>query len=394
MPWRESTVMEERLRFVARRLEGEPMTALCREFGISRKTGHKLFARYKAHGLEALADRPRRPGRVANRLPMPIEAAIVALRREHPSWGARKLRELLVRRLGPGVPVPARSTIHAVLDRHGLVEHARARRPRASGTPLSEAAAPNDLWCADFKGEFRLGNGKLCYPLTVTDQTARFILMVEALEGTAEAPVFTAFHRLFEERGLPAAIRSDNGVPFASRSLYGLSKLSVWWLRLGIAIERISPGKPRETRSARAHAPHGSKQETARPAAANSLAQQARFDAFVETFNSLRPHEALGMQTPAAVYVPSPRAFAGLPELAYPFHDRDIIAAQSGVISLHGRTIFISSVFGGQRLGLREVDTDVWLVSFMRYDLGYIDLETCTLQTIENPFGPRRARVA
>jgi transposase len=135
MPWRESTVMEERLRFVARRLEGEPMTALCREFGISRKTGHKLFARWKAHGLEALADRPRKPGRVANRLPMPIEATIVALRREKPTWGARKLRELLGRRLGPGAPVPARSTIHAVLDRHGLVEHARARRPRAMARP-------------------------------------------------------------------------------------------------------------------------------------------------------------------------------------------------------------------------------------------------------------------
>jgi transposase InsO family protein len=385
MPWRESTVMEERLRFVVRRLEGERMTALCREFGISRKTGHKLFARYRESGIEALADRPRRPGRVANRLPMPVEAVIVALRRERPSWGARKLRELLARRLGPGVPVPARSTIHAVLDRHGLVEHARARRVRATGTALSQPAAPNELWGADFKGEFRLGNGKLCYPLTVTDQVSRYLLMVEALEGTAEAPVFTAFHRLFEERGLPAAIRSDNGVPFASRSLYGLSRLSVWWLRLGIAIERIAPGRPQQNgRHERMHLTL--KQETTRPAAANSLSQQARFDAFVETFNTVRPHEALGMKTPAAVYAPSPRRFAGLPELAYPFHDREVVPSSSGVIGLHGRAIFISSVFGGQRLGLREVDTDVWLVSFMHYDLGYIDLEACTLQTIDNPF--------
>ena len=147
MPWRESTVMEERLRFVARRLEGEPMTALCREFGISRKTGHKIFARWKAHGLEAIADRPRKPGRVANRLPMPVEATIVALRREHPTWGARKLRELLMRRLGPGMAVPARSTIHAVLDRHGLVRRRRrrVRVPRA-GTPLSWPETPNALW--------------------------------------------------------------------------------------------------------------------------------------------------------------------------------------------------------------------------------------------------------
>ena len=386
MPWRESTVMEERLRFVARRLEGEPMTALCREFGISRKTGHKLFARYKTCGLEALGDRPRRPGRVANRLPVPVEATIVALRREKPTWGARKLRELLARRLGPDVPVPARSTIHAVLDRHGLVEHARARRPRATGTALSQPAAANELWCADFKGEFRLGNGRLCYPLTVTDQASRYLLMVEALEGTREPPVFTAFHRLFEERGLPAAIRTDNGGPFASPGLYGLSRLSVWWLRLGIALERIAPGKPQQNgRHERMHPTL--KQETARPAAANSLSQQARFDAFVETFNTERPHEALAMKTPAALYTPSPRRFAGLPELAYPFHDLDAIVARNGTIGLFARRVGISTVFAGQRLGLREVDTDVWLVSFMHYDLGYVDLEARTLQVIGNPFG-------
>jgi transposase InsO family protein len=388
MPWRESTLMEERLRFVARRLEGEPMTALCREFGISRKTGHKIFARWKAHGLEALADRPRRPGRVANRLPMPVEAAIVALRREKPHWGARKLRELLARRLGPDVPVPARSTIHAVLDRHGLVEHARARRLRATGTALSRPTAPNDLWCADFKGEFRLGSGRLCYPLTVTDQASRYLLMVEALEGTAEAPVFTAFHRLFQERGLPAAIRSDNGVPFASRGLYGLSRLAVWWLRLGIELERITPGKPQQNgRHERMHLTL--KQETTRPAAGNGLQQQARFDAFVAEFNSERPHEALAMQTPAAVYAPSPRPFPGLPELAYPFHDLDAVVARNGTIALHRRRVVISTVFAGQRLGLREVDTDVWLVSFMHYDLGYIDLEARTLQPIDTPFGSR-----
>ena len=392
MPWRESTVMEERLRFVARRLEGESMTALCREFGISRKTGHKLFARWKAHGLEALADRPRKPGRVANRLPMPVEATIVALRRAHPGWGARKLRELLRRRLGEGVAVPARSTIHAVLDRHGLVEHARARRPRATGTALSAPAAANDLWCCDFKGEFRLGNGRLCYPLTVTDQVSRFILMVEALEGTAEAPVFTAFHRLFEERGLPVAIRSDNGVPFASRGLYGLSRLSVWWLRLGIGIERIRPGRPQQN-GAHERMHLTLKQETTRPAAGNSLAQQARFDAFVATFNAERPHEALDMRMPAEVYTASPRPFPGLPELAYPFHDRDLVVARNGTISLHGRPVIISTVFEGQRLGLREVDVDVWLVSFMHYDLGYVDLEARRLQTIENPFGAARPPV-
>ena len=173
--------MEERLRFVARRLEGEAMTDLCREFGISCKTGHKIFARYKDHGAEALADRPRVPGRVATRLASSIERMIVSLKREKPHWGARKLRELLARRLGDAGPaVPARSTIHAVLDRHGLVEHAQ-RRPRATGTPLSDGIAPNDLWCVDFKGEFQLGDRHYCYPLTVTDHASRYLLLCEAL---------------------------------------------------------------------------------------------------------------------------------------------------------------------------------------------------------------------
>ncbi len=388
MPWRESSVMEERLRFVARLLDGEGMSDVCREFGISRKTGYKIFERYKEHGLQALTDRSRRPVRYANQLPAQVEILIVSLKRDKPHWGARKIRELLVRRLAGDVRLPAKSTIHAVLDRHGLVEHARTRRLRAAGTALSEPASPNDLWCVDFKGEFRLGDARLCYPLTITDQVSRYLLMVEALESTREAPVFTAFHRLFQERGLPLAIRSDNGVPFASRGLYGLSRLSVWWLRLGVGIERITPGKPQQNgRHERMHLTL--KQGTTRPAAANGLSQQARFDAFLDEFNAERPHEGLAMKTPAAVYAPSPRPYPGLPELAYPFHDRDVIVARNGTIPLHGRAVIISTVFEGQRLGLREVDTDVWLVSFMHYDLGYIDLEARTLQTIDTPFGSR-----
>ena len=221
--------MEERLRFVAQILEGEAMTDACRRFGISRKTGYKIFNRYKEHGLAALSDRSRRPVRYANQLPAQVESLIVRLKQEKPHWGERKLRELLVRRLRGEVRVPAKSTIHAVLDRHGLVKRARNRRNRAQGTPLSEGAAPNDLWCADFKGEFRLGNGRYCYPLTVTDQASRYLLMCEALESVREELAFTAFERLFRERGLPQAIRSDNGVPFASpNGLYNLSKLAVW----------------------------------------------------------------------------------------------------------------------------------------------------------------------
>jgi hypothetical protein len=254
--------------------------------------------------------------------------------------------------------------------------------------------APNELWCTDFKGEFRLGDRRWCYPLTVTDQTSRYLLMCEALESTSEPPVFTAFHRLFEERGLPVAIRSDNGVPFASpNGLYGLSRLAVWWLRLGIAIERIKPGRPQQN-GAHERMHLTLKQETTRPAAANALQQQARFDGFRDEFNDERPHEALAMKTPTDVYTASPRAYTGLPELEYPLHDRDVVVADCGAIALHGTRVAISSVLAGQRLGLREIENDVWLVSFLHYDLGYIDLEARRLQTIDNPFGPRPSPMA
>src|SRR3989442_3590899 len=199
MPWKECSVMDERVRFVGRLLDGENMAALCREFAISRKTGYKIFDRYKEHGLEALSDRSRRPVRYANQLPEQIEGLIVRLKAEKPHWGARKIRELLVRRLDGDVRVPAKSTIHAVLDRHGLVKRAGRPRNRAQGTPLSQGAAPNDLWCADYKGEFKLGNGNYCYPLTVSDQASRFLLLCEDLESTREDLACTAFERLFAE---------------------------------------------------------------------------------------------------------------------------------------------------------------------------------------------------
>jgi transposase InsO family protein len=389
MPWKACSVMEERLRFVARLLEGEAMTDLCREFGISRKTGYKLFNRYKDEGSSALSDRSRRPVRYANQLPPQIESLIVGLKRDKPHWGARKLRELLVRRLPGDLRVPAKSTIHAVLDRHGLVSRSGRRRNRAQGTRLSEGAYPNDLWCADFKGEFKLGNGRYCYPLTVTDHASRFLLMCEALDSTREDPAIAAFERLFRERGLPGALRSDNGVPFASpNALFNLSKLAVWWLRLGINIERIRPGHPQENgRHERMHLTL--KKETTRPPGMNSLQQQARFDEFLTEFNTERPHEALQMRPPAEIYSSSSRPYSGLPELHYPLHDREYLVTSCGRICMHRKKINISTVLAGQKLGLKEVDEGIWLVSFMHYDLGYIDLEQRTLQPIDNPFGTR-----
>jgi transposase InsO family protein len=382
--------MEERLRFVARLLEGEGMSEVCRDFGISRKTGYKIFNRYRQDGLEALTDRSRRPVRYANQLPAQIEAMITASKKDKPHWGARKIRELLVRKLAGDVRIPSTSTVHAVLDRHGLVAHARKRHSnKARGTDLSHALVPNDLWCVDFKGEFKLGDGRYCYPLTVTDQASRYLLACEAFSSNKELPVFEAFRRLFAERGLPGAIRSDNGVPFASpNGLYNLSKLSVWWLRLGIAIERTKPGHPQQNgRHERMHLTL--KKEATRPAGMNMLQQQARFDAFISEFNTERPHEALDMRTPQDIYTASARPYRGLPEIDYPFHDRDVLVTTCGRICMHRKKINISIVMAGQRLGIKEVDDGIWLVSFMHYDLGYIDLEQRTLQTIDNPFGTR-----
>jgi transposase InsO family protein len=290
--------------------------------------------------------------------------------------------------LAGDVRVPAKSTIHAVLDRHGLVKPA-IRRRHATGTALSLGQAPNDLWCADYKGEFRLGNKSYCYPLTVTDHASRYLLLCEALQSTREDLACTAFERLFKERGLPAAIRSDNGVPFASpNALFNLSRLSVWWLRLGIAIERIKPGRPQQNgRHERMHLTL--KKETTRPPASNSLQQQAKFDAFLEEFNTERPHEAIAMKCPTELYKPSARIYRGLPEISYPFHDREILVTTCGRICFHRKKINFSTVFAGQAVGIKEVDDGVWLVSFMHYDLGYIDLEQRTLQPLDNPFGPR-----
>ncbi len=258
-----------------------------------------------------------------------------------------------------------------------------------TGTSLSQPTAPNALWCADYKGEFMLGDRRYCYPLTITDFASRYLLTCEALTTTQEKFAFTVFERTFKEFGLPGAIRTDNGVPFASaHALYGLSKLAVWWLRLGIQLERIKPGHPQQNgRHERMHLTL--KKEATKPAAANVLQQQARFDAFVAQFNRDRPHQALGMKVPADLYRRSPRAYHGLDELTYPFHDGTFTVTQCGRICFKGRKVNLSHVFAGQNVGVTQVGERVWLVTFMRYDLGYFDDETGRLEPIENPFAPK-----
>jgi len=388
MPWKECNRMEERLRFVAKLLDGEKMSVVCREFGISRKTGYKIFNRYKDFGIRGLEDRARSPYRHPNKTPFQVEKAILQLRREHPTWGAPKIRDKLVKRY-PVIQPPAASTIHAILDRNGLVKRRKRRRHKAQGTALTSVSSPNALWCADFKGQFLLGNRRYCYPLTITDQHSRYLLACEGLESVKEGGAFPVFERVFKEFGLPAAIRTDNGVPFSSpHALFGLSKLSVWWLRLGIAIERIKPGCPQQNgRHERMYLTL--KKEATKPASYNFLQQQARFEEFVEGYNQDRPHQSLGGQYPAEVYTPSAREYFHPERPEYPFHDRTIQVTQCGRICIGRRKVNLSTVFAGQFVGVREEADDIWLVSFMEYDLGFFDREDNRVEPVgKNPFAP------
>jgi putative transposase len=373
--------MDERLRFVARLLEGEKMAVLCREFDISRKTGYKIFARYQDCGLDGLTDRSRRPYRQANRLPFQIEARIVQLKKEHPSWGAPKIREKL-RRLNLGIQTPAIRTVHAVLDRHGLVSRGRrTERHRATGTALSTPTQPNDLWCTDYKGEFMLADRRYCYPLTLTDFASRYLLCCDALESTREIYAFSVFVRAFKEFGLPLAIRSDNGVP--SSAPPPSSRPEQARVRLRLDPHRAArSGQPQQNGRQRMHSP-----QTGRHAAAqNFLQQQARFDRFLECFNHERPHQALGMRCPAELYQPSVRPYRGLADLDYPFHDRTLTVTRCGRICFDGRKINLSAAFAGQNVGIKEIGEKIWLVSFMQYDLGFFDHECLRVECAPNPF--------
>jgi transposase InsO family protein len=387
MPWNECKPMDERLRFIARLLEGEKMAPLCREFGISRVTGYKIYERYKDCGLDGLNDRSRRPYRQASKLPFQIERSILRIKREYPSWGAPKIRDKLLREFAIVKP-PAISTVHAVLDRHGLVTRRKRRRYKAEGTPLNAATEPNGLWCADYKGEFQLGNRQYCYPLTISDYRSRYLLACEGVVSTKTDFAISVFESVFKEFGLPRAIRTDNGTPFArSHAMFGLSKLSVWWLRLGIRLERIRPGCPQQNgRHERMHLTL--KKETTKPPAFNFLQQQERFDRFIDVYNNERPHQALGGACPGDLYTPSARVYAPPGDPEYPFHDRTVRVTRCGRICIGKRKINLSQVFAGQVLGLREVEDQVCLVSFLNYDLGFFDNQEDRVEPADNPFAP------
>lgn len=377
MAWKVSDVVNERMKFVLRVNEGERVTDLCREFEISRKTAYKFLERYKRFGAKGLFDESKRPAILARKTQPHIEKLILDTKRDRPTWGAPKLREFIQKR-APDIDLPSRSTIHEILDRHDLVKHRGKRnRYKACPTVLENVVEPNELWCTDFKGQFRMGNQKYCYPLTITDQRSRFLLACEGLERIDQYRCMNIFEMIFREYGLPNAIRSDNGVPFSTRSVQGLSRLSVWWMSLGIKVERTQPGHPEQNgRHERMH--RTLKAETTLPPGKSLLQQQEKFNNFLEEFNNERPHEALKMKTPAEIYKPSIKYFPNeIPVPEYPLHDYSRNITECGSVTLkQSKKIFISEALGGKRVGLREEDEGIWRITFMNLDIGFIDETT------------------
>jgi putative transposase len=386
MPFQETRALDEAVRFVTACLAGEEtMSELCRGFGISRQWGYELVRRYQAEGWSGLEPRSRAPHRPGQAMAAELADAIVELREAHPRWGPKKLKVLL-KRQAPETAWPAASSIGDLLRREGLVRPRRRRRTRLPLTqPFAPVTAPNDLWGIDFKGWFRTGDGVRCDPLTLSDADSRFLLVCESVEPTIEGvdPVTDA---AFHEYGLPLGLRSDNGPPFAGNGAGGLTRLAVKWIKLGIRLERIDPGAPEQ--NGRHERMHGTlKADTAKPPAATPAAQQARFDRFRLEYNHLRPHEALGQETPASRYRKSPRCYPSrIEEPAYDAEHAVRRVRSNGEIKWGGTLIFVSEALVGEPVGIAETETGDWIVRFADHPLGLIGRQTHKLR----PFAPAR----
>src|SRR5580704_2666654 len=373
MPWKASSVMDEKIRFICKYEEGESMSELCRRFGISRETGYVWLRRFRQTGFDGLIEHSRAIHRHANQTPKDIEEMVLELRQAHMRWGPRKLKRILERD-EPGRTWPASSTIGSMLKREGLVVARKKRMRTAPYTaPLAHASAANRVWCADFKGWFRTLDGERIDPLTITDAHSRYLLRCQAVEKTDTERVQAIFAAAFGEYGMPEAIRSDNGAPFAARAVNGVSRLSLWWMKLGIRPERIQAGHPEQ--NGRHECMHRTlKQETASPPAASPRAQQRAFDRFRRDYNGLRPHEALGMQTPAAVYAASSRIYPGRtrePEYDLAFKVRRV--QQQGQFRWKSERVFLGTVFEGERVGLLPHDDRYYTVYFAQFPIALLD---------------------
>lgn len=386
MPWCETSPMEQRLEFV-REYETElfTMSELAAQYGISRKTGYKWLERYDAHGIDGLRDQSRRPHASPHATDPELVERLLTLRRRHPRWGAKKLLALAARR-DPRAAWPSRSTVCTWLKQHGLVTppRRRARSPHASASPLAPMTGVNQVWTTDFKGEFRTGDGVYCYPLTLRDGCSRYVLRCDGLLNRTVAATQRRFARAFAEYGLPDRIRSDNGLPFASPGLGGLSSLAVWWIRLGIIPERIAPGHP-EQNGSHEQFHRVLKADTARPPAPNCAAQQQRFRRFVREYNEERPHEALDNQSPASRYQPSHRPLPSrLPPTDYPGHMEVRLVSDNGCISWKCTPLFLATPLAGEHVAFEEIDDGLWTVHFATVALARYDERHHTLHPIPN----------
>ena len=377
MPWRITEPMYERAKFCLAFVEGGySMTELCERFGISRKTGYKWLRRFESAGLTGLDDQSRAPRSIPHKTPRVVEDALVELRKKHDDWGARKLIDVL-RRRKPELRMPSASTATELLRRRGLVKSRRCqKKPQHPGARPLIAEAANDVWTADFKGEFRLGNRHYCYPLTVCDAHSRFLLACDGHSSTAHSRAQGSFESIFKAFGLPRAIRTDNGCPFATQALSGLSRLSLYWMKLGIRHDRINPGSPQENpRHERMH--RALKSATTRPPAFNLGAQQRRFDEFRHVYNEVRPHEGIGMATPSSLYEPSIRELPStLPKPDYLGHMEIRRVSSGGTIKFKSHVLFLSDVLEGEQIALEEVDDGLWSIYFYNTLLARLDEHT------------------
>ena len=385
MSWKETDMITERMKFIMRFQDGERMSDLCKEFSISRKTGYKLLERFESKGSEGLFDERRNPLSHPNKTPLNIENLIIKLKETHKTWGAIKLREYLMRKYSE-LSFPSRNTFYNILLKHNLV-HKRVRRNlfNFKGTNLRSTSKSNDLWGADYKGRFKLKNGCDCHALTITDHESRCLLSCTALESVKEGSAISVFESVFEKYGLPLAIRTDNGVPFASSSILGLSKLSVWWLRLGIEIERIQPGHPEQNgRHERMHLTLKRDLDLSRNPAANILKQQEDFDRFIYNFNTKRPHQALKNETPGSRYTPSDRKLPKtLKEIDYNICDRVRKIGKKGELYIDRKyPIFIGKALQYQPIGITQVDDRMHRLQFMDILLGHYDEENNTFSKV------------
>jgi putative transposase len=377
MPWKQTEPMNERIEMVSQWLSGDyNISELSRHYGVSRRNVYKWLDRYEEKGWEGLEERSRAPHMQAMAIGKKMEGLILELKCRWPNWGAPKIRQKLLERMGVE-RCPVESTVSAVLKRHGLVKARKKRRhavPGAAG-PLDHCHGPNELWCADFKGWWKTLDGQRCEPLTVTDAWSRYLLKCVGLgKGTGTVMVKPHFEMLFLEHGLPAAIRTDNGSPFASTGLGGLTQLSVWWMRLGLKLERIEPGCPQQNgRHERMHLSLEQSQE--RAARANLALQQRALEKFRQDYNEHRPHEALAQRTPGELYTSSPRPYSGrLPAAReYPREWTTRQIRSDGRMKWGGQEINVTLALAGERIGLKPIDDGKWAVWFEQMDLGTFD---------------------